>query len=93
MALDTINLPDESGMQGCNGKCKRTERIQNLCPLLPLLWLNAFSLSNQILNSELLLVCPTMCGRSHRGSNLRHRYSQEWISTCHPKCFGTVHFP
>ena len=57
MATDTINLPDEGGMQGCNCKCKSTESIQNLCPLLPLLWFNAFSLSNQIHNSQLLLVC------------------------------------
>ena len=56
MATDTINLPDEGGMQGGKCKCKGTEGIQNLCPFLPLLWLN--SLGNQIHNSQLLLVCP-----------------------------------
>ena len=30
MAIDTINLLDESGMQGCNCKCKGTESIQDL---------------------------------------------------------------
>ena len=57
MATNTINLLDEGGMQGCNYKCKGTESIQNLSPLLPLLWFNAFSLGNQIHNSQLLLVC------------------------------------
>ena len=50
MAIDTINLPDEGGCRGAIAK--------NLCPLLPLLWLNAFSFGNQIHNSQLLLVCP-----------------------------------
>ena len=58
MATDTIHLPDEGGMQGCNGKCKGTGSMQNLCPLLLLLRLNAFSLGNQIHNNQLLLVCP-----------------------------------
>ena len=58
MATDTINLLDEGGMQGCNCKCKGTESIQNLGPLLPLLWSNAFSLGNQIHNGQLLLICP-----------------------------------
>ena len=35
-----------------------TKSIQNLSPLLPLLWFNAFSLDNQIHNSQHLLVCP-----------------------------------
>ena len=56
MATDTIYLLGEGGMQGCNCKCKGTESIQN--PLLPLLWFNAFSLGNQIHNSQLFLVCP-----------------------------------
>ena len=55
MATNTINLPDEGGMQRCNGKCKG---IPNGCPLLPLLWLNAFSLRHQSHNCQLLLVCP-----------------------------------
>ena len=58
MATNTVNLLDEGGMQVCNCKCKGTGSIHNLCPLLPLLWLNAFSLGNQIHNSQLLLVCP-----------------------------------
>ena len=58
MATDTLNLPDEGGMQGCKCKCKGTKSIQNICPLLPLLWLNAFSLGNQIHNIQLPLVCP-----------------------------------
>ena len=58
MATDNINLLDEGGMQGCNCKCKGTESIQHLWPLLSLLWLNSFSLGNQIHNSQLLLVCP-----------------------------------
>ena len=51
MATDTIILPDEGGIQGCHSKCKGTESIQKLCPLPPLLWLNAFSLGNQIHNN------------------------------------------
>ena len=58
MATDTINQADEGGMQGCNGKRRGTESIQNCCPLLPPFWLNAFSLGNLIHNSPLLLVCP-----------------------------------
>ena len=57
MATITINLLDEGGMQGCNCKCKGTKTIQKDCPLLPLLWLNAFSLGNQIHKSQ-LVVCP-----------------------------------
>ena len=56
MATKTIILPDEGGMRGC--KCKGTESIQKICSLLPLLWLNAFSFSNQIHNSQVLVVCP-----------------------------------
>ena len=58
MTTDTIKLLDEGGMQGCNCKCKGTKSIQNLTLPLPLPWFNAFSLGNQIHNSQLLLVCP-----------------------------------
>ena len=71
MASDTINVPDAGGMHGCNRKCKGTKSLQKFCPLLPLLWLNAFSLGNQIYNNQLFLVCPNNVRRSHRGSNLR----------------------
>ena len=57
MVIDTINLPDEGGMQGRNCKCKGTESIQNLCPLLPQLWSNASSIGNQSHNNQHLLVC------------------------------------
>ena len=48
----------------------------NFCPLLPLLWLNAFSLGNQIHNSQILLVCPDNVWPVRQGINLRHWYSQ-----------------
>ena len=67
MATNTINLLDEGGVQGCNCKCKGTESIQNLCPLLLLLWLNAFSLGNQIKNNQLLLVCPNNVWPARQG--------------------------
>ena len=70
MATDTIKLLDEGGMQGCYCKCKDTESIQNLWPLLPLLWSNAFSLSNQIYNSQLLLACPN--NGPHRWGRIRN---------------------
>ena len=58
MATDTINLPDAGGMRGRNCKCNGTQSMQNICPLLRLLWLNDCSLGNQIHSSQLLLVCP-----------------------------------
>ena len=78
MATDTINLPDEGGMQGCNCKCKGTGSIQNLCPLLPLLWLNAFSLGNQIDNSQLLLVCPNNVWPATQGVKLKAEVFARW---------------
>ena len=58
MAIEIIILPDEGRIQGCNCRSKGTKNIQKLRALLPLLWLNAFLLGNQIHNSLLLLVCP-----------------------------------
>ena len=54
MATNSIILLDEGGMQGCNCNCNGAETIQNLCPLLLLLWVNVFSLGNQIHNNQLL---------------------------------------
>ena len=76
MATNTINVLDEGGMQGCNCKCKGTKSIQNLCPFLPLLWLNTFSLAIKSTMASPSWFAPTMCGLSHTGSNLRQRYSQ-----------------
>ena len=78
MATDTINLPDEGGMQGCNCKCKGTENIQNLCPLFPLLWLNAFSFSNQIHNSQLLRVCRNNVWPVTQGAKLKAEVFASW---------------
>ena len=44
--------------------------IQNLCPLL-LLVLNAFSLSNPIHNSQLILVCPNNVWAVKQGAKLK----------------------
>ena len=71
MATDTINMPDEGGRHGCDCKCKGTESIQNMCPLLPLLWLNSFSMGNQIHNSQLLLVCPNNVWPARHGVKLK----------------------
>ena len=38
MASDIIIVPDEGGTQGWNYKCKGTESVLQLCPLLPLMW-------------------------------------------------------
>ena len=76
MATETINLLDEGGMQECNCNYKGTESIQNLCPLLPVLWSNAFSLGNQIHNKQLLLVCPNNVWPGTQGVKLKARYSR-----------------
>ena len=73
MATDTINLQDEGGMRTCNCKCKGTESIKKNCPLLLLLWLDAFSLGNQIHNSQLLLAGPNNVWPV---TYLRQRYSR-----------------
>ena len=78
MATDTINMPDEGGMQGCNCKCEGTESIQNLCPLLPLLWLNAFLLGNHIQNGQLLLVCPNNVWPATQGVKLKAEVFASW---------------
>ena len=78
MATNTINLSDEGAMQGCDGKCKGTKSIQNLCPLLLQLWFNAFSLCNQIHNSQLLLVCPNNVWPVRQGIKLEAHALASW---------------
>ena len=95
MATDTINLPNEGGMQGCNCKCKGTESIQNLCPLLPLLCLNAFSLGNQRwpTSGPGGYIAPAASGvptASQRGaeSEVAHKWAG-WVHN--PCCLGGPH--
>ena len=79
MAIDTINMPDD--IQGCNCKCKGAKSIQNLCPLLPLLWLNAFSLSNKIHNSQPFMVCPNNVWAATKRVKLQAEVFASWQST------------
>ena len=94
MVADTINLPDKGGMHGCDCNCKSTESIQNFCPVLLLLWLNGFSLGNQIHNSPFLLVCPNNVWPVKQGANFWQKYSRvgainyKWSTQCEvPKLY------
>ena len=74
MAADTIKLLDEGGMQGAiaNARAPRASKIFDhffrFCGSTP----SRSAIKSTTGNSSWF--APTMCGRSHIGSNLRQRY-------------------